>query len=192
MVAASDSVGRALVARHETEVQLAELIFNADRLLTRTSEMVNTYHDFLRAPAPIRLQLHRAAQRAVEDQVTALREVVAARPEVEPDVARLGAIAAAWEAELGEPSRQAPQDPERLQAEAPRLGARADELGMDYADAVSAYQGHLDQLRAENRQRGQALADQFQFVVRAGGLIGALLVIGVGVVTALTIRRSIE
>src|SRR5438128_1835249 len=119
MVAASDSVGRALVARHETEVRLAELIYSGDRLLTRTSEQVNTYQDFLRAPAPIRLQLYRAAQQAVADQLAALSETAATRPEVAPEVARLVAVADTWDAELGWVSRQAPQAPERVLAEAP-------------------------------------------------------------------------
>src|SRR5919202_4024030 len=72
MVAASDSVGRALVARHENEVQLAELSYGADRLQTRVTEQVNTYQDYLRAPAPIRLQLYRVAHQAVDDQIAAL------------------------------------------------------------------------------------------------------------------------
>src|ERR671925_354531 len=73
MVVASDSVGRALVARHENEVQLAELLYGADRLQTRVSEQINAYADFLRAPAPIRLQLYRAAHQAVIDQVARTR-----------------------------------------------------------------------------------------------------------------------
>jgi signal transduction histidine kinase len=192
MVAGSDSVGRALVARHENEVQLAELIYSGDRLLTRATEQVNTYEDFLRAPAPIRLQLYRAAQQAVVDQLAALRDTAAARPDLAPEVGRLTSVAERWDAELGWVSREASQSPQQILAEAPRLNARADTLGREYADAVAAYQARLEALRAANRQTGQALADQFQLVVRLGGLVAALLVVGVGVVTTLTIRRSVE
>jgi signal transduction histidine kinase len=192
MVAGSDSVGRALVARHENEVQLAELIYSGDRLLTRATEQVNTYQDFLRAPAPIRLQLYRAAQQAVVDQLAALRDTAAARPDLAPDVARLTSVADRWDAELGWVSRDGPQPSERVLAEAARLGARADELARDYAEAVTVYQAHLEALRAANRETGQALADLFQLVVRVGGLVGALLVVGVGVVTTLTIRHFVE
>src|ERR687886_1721974 len=74
IVVASDLAGRALVSRYETEVRLAELSFQADRLQTRVSEQANTYQDFLRAPAPIRLQLYRAAHQAVLDQIVSMRQ----------------------------------------------------------------------------------------------------------------------
>src|SRR5215203_5268126 len=74
MVLASESVGRSLVARHENEVQLAELSYGADRLQTRVTEQSNAYQDFLRAPAPIRLQLYRAAHQAVLDQLARTRQ----------------------------------------------------------------------------------------------------------------------
>ena len=134
-------MGRALVARHENEVQFAELIYSGDRLLTRATEQVNTYQDFLRAPAPIRLQLYRAAQQAVADQLAALRDTAAARPDLAPDVARLVSVAERWDAELGWVSRDGPQPSERVLAEATRLSARADELGREYAEAVAVYQG---------------------------------------------------
>ena len=192
MVAASDFVGLALVARRQNAVQLAELINDGDRLLTRTSEQVNTYQDFLRAPAPIRLQLYRAAHQAVADQLAALQEAAAARPEVEPEVARLTAVSERWDAELGQVALEAPQAPDSVLADAPRLSTRADELGREYAEAVSAYQGHLEALRDANRKTGQTVSGLFQLVVRLGGLLGTLLVIGVGVVTAITIRRSVQ
>src|SRR5581483_10729071 len=192
MVVASDSVGRALVARRQNAVQLAELNTAGDRLLTRVSEQVNTYQDFLRAPAPIRLQLYRAAQQAVTDQLTALRESAAVRPELDAEVAWLNTVAERWDAELGWVARQAPQAPESVLADAPRLYARADELGREFAEAVSVYQAHVEALREANRKNGQAATGLFQLVVRLGGLIGGLLVIAVGIVTALTIRRSVE
>src|ERR687886_1341210 len=74
IVVASDQAGRALVSRYETEVRLAELAFQADRLQTRVSERANTYQDYLRAPAPIRLQLYRAAHQAVVDQLASMRQ----------------------------------------------------------------------------------------------------------------------
>src|SRR5581483_2824884 len=77
MVVASDSVGRALEERRQKAVQLAELNTAGDRLLTRVSEHVKTYQDFLRAPAPIRLQLYRAREQAVTAPLTALREAAA-------------------------------------------------------------------------------------------------------------------
>ena len=192
MVVASDSVGRALVARHEHEVELAELSYGADRLQTRAIEQVNTYQDFLRAPSPIRLQLYRAAQQAVLDQIAVVREAAGRRPELGPDAERLAAVADRWDAELGTVARQVPQTRESVVALEAELSARSDELAEEYADAIRGFQEHLEVQRAANRQTGQALADLFQLVVRAGGVIGALLVVGVGVVSSLTIRRSIQ
>src|SRR3954447_21875108 len=74
IVGASDQAGRALVSRYETEVRLAELAFEGDRLQTRISEQANTYQEFLRAPAPIRLQLYRASHQAVVDQLASMRQ----------------------------------------------------------------------------------------------------------------------
>src|SRR5213082_1177209 len=74
LVVASDLAGRALVSRYEPEVRLAELAFQADRLQTRVSEKANTDQDFLRAPAPIRLQPYRAAHQAVLDQLASMRQ----------------------------------------------------------------------------------------------------------------------
>jgi signal transduction histidine kinase len=192
MVAASDSVGRALVARHETEVQLAELSYGLDRLQTRVSEQIDSYQDFLRAPAPLRLQLYRAAHQAVADQLAALRQETSQHPEVATEFARLAEVADQWDAELHTIAQAAPQSRESVLQVAPTLGARADEVGAAYMAALRAYQERLEELRADNRQTGQTLADQFQLVARVGGLLGALLVLGVGVVTSLTIRRSIQ
>src|SRR5215210_6186221 len=80
IVAARDEAGRALVSRYETEVRLAELAFEGDRLQTRVSEQANTYQEFLRAPAPIRIQLHRTAHQAVTDQLAAMRRRAGDRP----------------------------------------------------------------------------------------------------------------
>src|SRR5579883_2980444 len=192
MVGASDSVGRALVARHETEVQLAELLYGADRLQTRVTEQVNAYTDFLRAPAPIRLQLYRAAHQAVLDQMARVREAARQRPELQPAAARLEAVTARWEAELHEPTRQAVERRDGTSLLTPELAAAVDELALAYADAIRDYAEVLEDLRADNRQTGQALADQFQAVVRLGGGIGALLVLGVGLISTLTIRRSLR
>ena len=192
MVAASDSVGRALVARHETEVYLAELSHGAERLQARVSEQVSTYQDFLRAPGPIRLQLYRAAQQAVLDQLAVLHGMVGANPELEPYVQRIEAMAQRWDLELGWVAQQAPQSPATVDAVAAALGPRADELAREFADTIGDLQDRLEELRAANRQTGQALADVFQLVVRLGGVIGALLVVAVGVVSGLTIRRSVQ
>src|SRR5437764_5206 len=98
MVVASDLAGRALVSRYETEVRLAELAFQADRLQTRVSEQVNTYQDFVRAPSAIRLQLYRAARRAVADQLASTRQATPARPELATALARMGAVDGRWDA----------------------------------------------------------------------------------------------
>ncbi len=191
MVMASDSVGRALVARHENEVQLAELLYSTDRLQTRVTEQVNAYTDFLRAPAPIRLQLYRAAHQAVRDQVARLREAARQRPDLQPDAERLETVTARWEAELREVTRQAVERQDGSPLLTPELGALIDELALSYTDAIRDYAETLEDLRRDNRQTGQTLADQFQAVVRIGGGIGALLVLGVGLVSILTIRRSL-
>jgi signal transduction histidine kinase len=189
MVAASHSVGLALVGRYETEVRLAELAYAGDRLQTRVSEQVNTYQDFLRAPAPIRLQLYRAAHQAVADQLRTLT-ANAVRPDLAPTVGRIASVNERWDAELGDVARQLPAG-ETPDPRASDLSARADGLAIAYFDAIRDYQERLDELRAVNRERGQALADQFQLLVRAGGLVGALLVLGVGLITGRTIQRSI-
>src|SRR5919199_4248171 len=102
IVVASDLAGRALVSRYETEVRLAELAFQADRLQTRVSEQANTYQDFLRAPAPIRLQLYRAAHQAVLDQIVSMRQAAPARAELNAALDRIAAVGTRWDAELGE------------------------------------------------------------------------------------------
>jgi signal transduction histidine kinase len=188
IVVASDLAGRALVSRYETEVRLAELAFQADRLQTRVSEQANTYQDFLRAPAPIRLQLYRAAHQAVFDQLVSMRQAAPARAELIAALDRIAAVEARWDAELGESARLTPsQGPP-----AAELSGRADALAGEYVDAIREYQERVDAVRTANRETGQAAVDQFQLVVRVGGLVGGLLVLGVGLVTALTIRRSIE
>jgi signal transduction histidine kinase len=190
IVVASDQAGRALVTRYETEVRLAELAFQADRLQTRVSEQANTYQDFLRAPAPIRLQLYRAAHQAVFDQIASMRQAGPARAELTAALDRIAAVGTHWEDELGERARPiASQDPAAAAAE---LSGRADALAVEYADAIRAYQEQVDAARTANRVTGEAAVDQFQLVVRVGGLVGGLLVLGVGLVSALTIRRSIE
>jgi signal transduction histidine kinase len=190
MVVASDLAGRALVNRYETEVRLAEQAFQADRLQTRIGEQANTYQDFLRAPAPIRLQLYRVAHQAVLDQLVSMRQAAPARPELTAALDRVAAVGARWDAELGESARPIPdQQPPAAAAE---LSGRADMLAGDFVDAIRAYQERLDDVRTANRETGQAAVDQFQLVVRVGGLVGGLLVLGVGLVTALTIRRSID
>src|SRR5438067_9950439 len=110
IVVASDLAGRALVSRYETEVRLAELAFQADRLQTRVSEQANTYQDFLRAPAPIRLQLYRAGHQAVLDQLASMREATPARPELAAALDRISAVGARWDAELGEAARVPPNE----------------------------------------------------------------------------------
>ena len=190
IVVASDLAGRALVSRYETEVRLAELAFQADRLQTRISEQANTYQDFLRAPAPIRLQLYRAAHQAVSDQIASMRQAAPARAEPNAALDRIATVGTRWDDELGERARPlASQDPEAAIAE---LTARTDALVVEYSDAIRDYQEQLDAARTANRETGDAAVSQFQLVVRVGGLVGGLLVLGVGLVTALTIRRSIE
>ncbi len=190
IVAASGLAGRALVSRYETEVRLAELAFQADRLQTRVSEQANTYQDFLRAPAPIRLQLYRAAHQAVFDQLVSMRQATPARAELTAALDRIASAGTRWDAELGESARLTPgQEPPASAAE---LSARADALAGEYVDAIREYQEQVDAARTANRETGQAAVDQFQLVVRVGGLVGGLLVLGVGLITALTIRRSIE
>ncbi|HLH23096.1 MAG TPA: ATP-binding protein [Chloroflexota bacterium] len=190
MVVASALAGRALVSRYETEVRLAELAFEADRLQTRVSEQANTYQDFLRTPAPIRLQLYRAAHQAVFDQLVSMRQAAPVRAELTAALDNIAAVGTRWDAELGESARLSagPPSPEA----AAELSGRADALAGEYGDAIRAYQEQLDNVRTANRETGQAAVDQFQLVVRLGGLIGGLLVVGVGLVTALTIRRSVE
>jgi signal transduction histidine kinase len=190
MVAASDSVGRALVARYETEVRLAELAFAADRLQTRISEQVNSYQDFLRAPAPIRLQLYRAAHQAVADQLGALRRAVAERPELLPAVDRIAAVHEQWAVTQAETVQQVPGG-RGLDPAAAELSAQADSLAIAYFDAIRDFQERLDEVRTANRETGQALADALQLVVRAGGLVGALLVVAVGLLSGRTIHRTI-
>ena len=190
IVAASDLAGRALVSRYETEVALAEQAYAGDRLQTRVSEQVNTYQDFLRAPAPIRLQLYRAAHQAVADQLAGLRAGAALRPELAAVVDRIAAVAERWDAELS--GVAPPPDGQPTESVVAELSARADALGSEYVDAIREYQERLDDARTANRETGQAAVDQFQLVVRVGGLVGGLLVLGVGLVSGLTIRRSIE
>ncbi|HEY7059842.1 MAG TPA: ATP-binding protein [Chloroflexota bacterium] len=190
IVVASDLAGRALVSRYETEVHLAEQAFEGDRLQTRVSEQANTYQDFLRAPAPIRLQLYRAAHQAVFDQIVSMRQSAPARAELAASMDRIADVSTRWDAELGDSARVPPD--RQPPANAPSLSARADMLAAEYVDAIREYQTRLDDVRTANRETGQAAVDQFQRVVRAGGLVGGLLVIGVGLVTALTIRRSID
>ncbi len=190
MVAASDSVGRALVGRYETEVRLAELTFAADRLQTRVSEQANTYQEFLRAPAPIRLQLYRAANQAVTDQLATLRRAAGERLELAATAEQIATVHQRWAAELDDPARQDPATRGEDPATA-ALSARADALATLYFDAIRDYQDRLDDARAANRQTGEALADQFQRVVRVGGLVGALLVLLVGLISGQTIRRFV-
>jgi signal transduction histidine kinase len=183
MVAASDWVGRALVGRYENEVRLAELVYATDRLHTRLAEQFNTYQDLLVMPGPIELQLYRAAYQAVVDQITVLREAAAERPEVARPAERLEAINAQWRTDLGPRAR-------RETADAAALESRAEELTREYVNTVREYQFAVEELRAANRRTGEALADVFQLVVRVGGLAGALLVLGVGVISGRTISRS--
>src|SRR4051812_11186775 len=137
MVVASDLAGRALVSRYETEVRLAELAFQADRLQTRISEQANTYQDFLRAPASIRLQLYRAAHQAVFDQIISMRQAAPARAELMGALDRIAAVGTRWDAELGESARLIPsQDP----VAAATLSGRADMLAGEYGDAIREYQ----------------------------------------------------
>src|ERR671932_431609 len=126
IVGAGDLAGRALGSRYETEVRLAELAFQADRLQTRVSEQANTYQDFRRAPAPIRLQLYRAAHQAVLDQMVSMRQAAPARAELAAALDSVAAMEARWDAELGESARPIPsrEPPEA----APDLSARADAL----------------------------------------------------------------
>src|SRR5947209_1860869 len=118
IVAASDQAGRALVSRYETEVRLAELAFEGDRLQTRVSEQANTYQEFLRAPAPIRLQLYRAAHQAVLDQLVEMRQAAPVRAELTAALDRVAAVGTRWDAELGESARPIPdQQPPAAAAE---------------------------------------------------------------------------
>src|SRR5919202_5519508 len=126
IVVASDQAGRALVTRYETEVRLAELAFQADRLQTRISEQANTYQDFLRAPAPIRLQLYRAAHQAVADQIVSMRQAAPARAELDAALDRIAAVGPRWDDELGESARLIPG--RDLAADAAELSGRADGL----------------------------------------------------------------
>jgi signal transduction histidine kinase len=190
MVTGSHWVGQALVARYETEVRLAELAFAGDRLQTRVSEQVNSFQDFVRTPAPIRLQLYRASHQAVGDQLGTLRAGTTRWPELVAVLDRIAAVHARWDDELGEVVRQAPAS-QAEELPAAELSARADGLAIAYFDAIRDYQQRLDELRAASRTTGEALVDLFQLVVRAGGLVGALLVIGVGLVSGRTIHRSI-
>jgi signal transduction histidine kinase len=192
MVVASDSVGRALVERHENEVQLSELLYGADRLQARVTEQTNAYSDFLRAPAPIRLQLYRAAHQAVLDQLLRVRDAARQRPELQPAADRLDAVTARWDSELSMLTRRAVEQRDGPPVLTPEVAALIDELALAYADAIRDYAEVLEDLRAENRRRGQALADQFQAWVRIGGVVGALLVLGVGLASTLTIRRSVR
>jgi signal transduction histidine kinase len=185
MVAASDWVGRALVGRYENEVALGELVYATDRLHTRLAEQFNTYQDLLVMPGAIELQLYRAAYQAVVDQITVLRAASAERPQVAGPAERLEALNAQWRADLGPRAR-------RETADAAALEARAEELTREYVNTVREYQFAVEELRAANRRTGERLADLFQLVVRVGGLAGALLVLGVGVISARTISRSLS